>query len=86
MKFRGGEFSTEIDNQLCIAPIGFLLAGCRRANRGGMADSTFDSQLLHEIQKPMHRSGGFDAYQHWARQLGIKLPHFVAFVPQHQIH
>src|SRR6516165_12969 len=36
-----------------------------------MTDSAFDSQLLHEVQKPMHRSGGFDAYQHGARKLRI---------------
>ena len=57
----------------------FLLAGLRCSNRGGMADPAFDSQLLHEVQKPMHRSGRFDTRKHRAWKLRIKLPHLVAF-------
>jgi len=35
------------------------------------------SQLVHQIQKPLHRSGGFDADKHRARKLRIKLAHFL---------
>jgi hypothetical protein len=63
----------------------FLFAGFRRANLGWMADPAFNPQFVHQVQKPMHRSGGFDAHQHRARKLRIKLPHVVAFVHQRQI-
>jgi hypothetical protein len=43
-----------------------------------MADPAFDPQLVHQVQKPMLRSGGFDANEHGARKLGIKLSHIVA--------
>jgi len=43
-------------------------------------DQTLDSQLFHDIQKPLHRSRGFDPHAHRAWQRGIKLPHVVAFV------
>jgi hypothetical protein len=58
----------------------FLFPGLGGSNRGWMADPAFDSQLLHQVQKPLHRSSGFDAYKHWARKLGIEFPYFVAFV------
>src|SRR5215468_11296166 len=60
----------------------FLLAGLRRSNGGRMTDSAFNSQFVHQVQKPIHRSGGFDAYQHRAWKPGIKLPHVAAFVHQ----
>jgi hypothetical protein len=78
-------FCQQLQNQLRVAPIMFLLPWFRRSNRRGMADLAFDSQLLHQVQKPMHRSGGFDTYKHRARKLGIKLP-YVAIVHQRQIH
>src|SRR6516162_8943970 len=51
-----------------------------------MPDSAFDSQLLHQVQKPLHRTSSFDAHKHWAQKLRIKLPHLVAFVHQRSIH
>jgi hypothetical protein len=64
----------------------FLFARFRPANLGGMANPAFNPQFVHQFQKPMHRSGSFDAHQHRARKLGIKLPHCVAFVHQSQVH
>src|SRR5215467_11187531 len=64
----------------------FLLPWLRCSNRCGMANPAFNSQLLQEVQKPMHRSGRFDAHKHRARKLGIKLPHVVALVQQRQLH
>src|SRR5271156_4304194 len=40
----------------------FLSAGFGRSNRRWMTDLTVDSQLLHQVQKPFHRSGCFDTY------------------------
>jgi hypothetical protein len=72
----------QLQNQLRVAPVVLLLAGFRRANLRRMADPALDSQLLHQVQKPRHRSAGFDAYQRGPRQTGIELPHLVAFVHQ----
>jgi hypothetical protein len=60
----------------------FLLPwlGCR------MTNLAFDSQLVHEIHKPLHRSRGFDLHAHRAWQFGINLSHVVAFVLQNHIH
>ena len=38
----------------------FLLAALCRSNRGGMADSAFDFQLSHQIQKPIHAAIALD--------------------------
>lgn len=43
-------------------------------------------QLLEQPQKPLHGSNRFDTYQHRARRLGIKLPHFRTVVHQRAIH
>ena len=64
----------------------FLLARLCRSNRGRMADSAFDPQLLHQVHKPLHRSSGFDADKHGVRERRIEFPHFIAFVHQRQIH
>src|SRR5208283_5052563 len=64
----------------------FLLAGLGCSNRGRMTDLAFDSQLFQEGHKPLHRSRGFDPHTHRAWQLGIKLPHVVAFVLQSHGH
>src|SRR5262249_43240113 len=44
------------------------------------------SPTLPTDPKPLHRSDSFDAHQHRARKLGIKLPHGAAFVQQRAIH
>ena len=64
----------------------FLLAGFRSTNLRGIPHLALDSQLLEQVQKPLHGSDGFDAYQHRMRKLSIKLPHLVAFVHQRLIH
>jgi hypothetical protein len=46
----------------------------------------FDSQLFHEVHKPLHRSRGFDAHTHRVWKLGIKLSHVFAFVLQSHAH
>src|SRR5258708_965245 len=51
-----------------------------------MTDQAFDSQFFHEIQKPLHRSRGFDPHSRRAWKRGIKLPHVVAFVLQSDAH
>src|SRR5271169_6086088 len=51
-----------------------------------MTNQAFDSELLHQVQKPLHRSRGFDAHTHRAWKRGVKLPHVIAFVLQNQIH
>ena len=47
-------FCHQPQDQLRVTPIIFLLPVGRVSNRGGMADPAFDSQLVHEVQKPMH--------------------------------
>jgi hypothetical protein len=44
----------QLQNQVCVASVMFLFAGFRRANLGWMANPAFDSQLLHQVQKPLH--------------------------------
>jgi hypothetical protein len=36
------------------------------AGFGRMTDQAFDSQLFHEVHKPLHRSRGFDPHSHRA--------------------
>src|SRR5438034_2203353 len=64
----------------------FLLPGLGCPNFCRMTDQAFDSQLFHEVHKPLHRSRGFDAHSHRAWKRGIKLPHVVAFVLQSHAH
>src|SRR5271155_5135685 len=64
----------------------FLPARFGRSNRRWMTNLTVDSELFHQVQKPLHRSGRFDAYAHRTWQRGIKLPHAVAFVRESPIH
>jgi integrase len=49
-----------------------------------MADPALDPQLVHQVQKPRHRSPSLNAHQHGLRE--IELPHLVTFVQQRQIH
>src|SRR4029077_12613932 len=64
----------------------FLRPGPGCSNLARMADQAFDAQLLQEVHKPLHRSRGFDPHTHRAWQLGIKLPHVVAFVLESHLH
>src|SRR5277367_4674134 len=63
-----------------------LSAGFGGSNRRRMTDLTVDSQFFHQEQKPLHRSGRFDAYSYWTGKRGIKLPHAFAFVRQSLVH
>jgi hypothetical protein len=78
-------FYQQLQNQIRISPIVFLLSRLSGANLCRMADHTFDSQLSRQVQKPLHRSGRFNAHAHWVWKFGIKLPHTVAFVQQSYI-
>src|ERR1700681_4075706 len=64
----------------------FLLPWLGRSNLCRMTDQAFDSELFHEIHKPLHGSSGFDSYTHRPWKRGIKLPHVVAFVRQSPLH
>src|SRR6202167_5552681 len=64
----------------------FLSARFGRSNRRWMTYLTVDSELFHQLQKPLHRPSRFDAYAHRTGKRGIKLPHAVAFVPESPIH
>src|SRR5208282_4443782 len=64
----------------------FLLPWFGRSNLRRMADLAFDAQLLHQAQKPLHRSRCFDPYAHRARQRRIKLLHVGAAVRQGLLH
>src|ERR1700693_5619264 len=58
-----------------------LLLPCPRlADLRRMTDSTFHPQFFHQLQKPLHRSRGFDPHQDGGSERGIKLPHFLAFM------
>src|SRR2546422_10703613 len=64
----------------------FLLPGLGCPNFCRMADQAFDSQLFHEVHKPLHRSRGFDTHSHRAWKRGIKLSHVVAFALESHFH
>src|ERR1700691_4305585 len=63
-----------------------LSAGFGCSNRRRMTNLTVDSQFFHQEQKPLHRSGRFDAYSHRTGKSRIKLPHAFAFVRQSLVH
>jgi hypothetical protein len=42
--------------------------------------------FFHEVQKPLHRSSGFDSHPSGSRKAGIELSHVVAFVLQSPLH
>jgi hypothetical protein len=58
-------FYQQLQNQVRISPIMFLLPWLGRPNLRRMADLAFDSQFFHPVQKPLHRSGRFDPHAHW---------------------
>jgi hypothetical protein len=59
-------FHQQLQNQIRISPIMFLLPWLGCANLCRMTDQAFDSQFFHEIHKPLHRSRGFDTHSHRA--------------------
>jgi hypothetical protein len=63
-----------------------LSAGFGGSNRRWMTNLTVDPQLFHQLQKPLHRSGRFDAYSYRTGKSRIKLPHALAFVRQSLVH
>src|SRR5277367_6579312 len=64
----------------------FLSARFGRSNRRGVTYLTVDSELFHQVHKPLHRTSRFDAYAHRAGKRGIKLPHTFAFVQESLVH
>jgi len=56
-------FRQQRENQASVSPIVLLLARLGGADLRGMTDSAVDLEFLHEPQKPVHRSGGFEAHQ-----------------------
>src|ERR1700736_227062 len=64
----------------------FLLPRLGSPNLCRMTNPAFDSQLFHEIHKPLHRSRCFNAHTHRVWKLRIKLPHVVVFVRQSHLH
>jgi hypothetical protein len=54
----------------------FLFSWFGRSNLGRMTHQTLDSQFFHEVQKPLHRSGGFDAHTNRSRKAAIELSRF----------
>src|SRR5271163_1643091 len=64
----------------------FLSAGFGCSNRRRMTDLTVDSELFHQVHKPLHRPSRFDPYAHRTWKRGIKLPHAVAFVRESLVH
>ena len=61
----------QLQEQVRVPPIVLLLAWLGRTDHRWMTHSAFNLQLLHELQKPLHRSGGFDPYQDRTWQRGI---------------
>src|SRR5271169_4398524 len=62
-----------------------LFSWLGRSNLCRMTHQTFDPQFFHEVQEPLHRSGGFDSHTHRPRKLGIELSHDVLFVLQSRL-
>jgi hypothetical protein len=76
----------QLQNQIRISPIMFLLSWLGHPYTRWVTNLAFDSQLVRQVQKPLHRSTCFNPYSHWAWKLAIKLPHIVTFVRQSQVH
>jgi hypothetical protein len=51
-----------------------------------MTDLTVDSEFFHQVHKPLHRPGCFDAYPRRTGKRGIKLSHAFAFMRESPIH
>src|SRR5271169_6386959 len=64
----------------------FLFPWFGRSNLRRMADLAIDPQLLHQAQKPLHRSRCFNSYTHRPWQPRIKLLHVTATVCQRLFH
>jgi len=47
-----------------------------------VTDQAFDSQLFHQVHKPLHGSGSFDTHSYRPRKTGIKLSHAAASLTQ----
>jgi len=47
---------------------------------GRMSYPILHPQLFQQFQKPLHRSGGFDADHHWTFQGRIKLTYCIPFL------
>jgi hypothetical protein len=46
----------------------FCFRGSAARISAGMAYQTFDSQLFHQVHKPLHRSGSFDTHSYRPRK------------------
>jgi hypothetical protein len=70
----------QLQQQACVPPIVLLLPRFLRSDLRRMSYPTLDAQLVQQLQEPLHRAGGFDAYHHWTFQGCVKLPHGIPFV------
>src|SRR6516162_10126308 len=58
----------------------FLFPGLGRPNLCGMTDAILDSQLIQQLQEPLHRTGGFDLDHDQPFQGRIKFSYSLSFV------
>jgi hypothetical protein len=63
-----------------VSPIMLLLARFACPDLRRMPDHALHAHFLHQLQKPLHRTGGFDAHPHRTWQPGIKLAYLITFV------
>jgi hypothetical protein len=47
-----------------------------------MPDQAFHAQFFHQLEKPLHRTRGFDAHHHRTWQPGVKPAYFIVLVSQ----
>src|SRR5882762_5134837 len=79
---RKAVFYQQLQNQVRISPIMFLLPGLGGPNLCRRTDQAFDSQLFQEGHEPLHRSRGFDPHTHRAWKLGNNVREFYAKLPR----
>ena len=75
-------FDKQPQQQLGITPIVFLSTCLRFPDCCGMTDVARNAEVVHQLQKPSHRSGRFDPDGHGCREPRIELTHVIALVLQ----
>ena len=68
--------------QCRVTAVVFLTACLGGANRCGMTDVAGNSEVLHQRQKPPHRTSGFKADDDRSGECGVEVPHGVGLMFQ----
>jgi hypothetical protein len=75
-------FNQQLQHERGVSSVVLLFPRFGRADLRRMAHLTVDPQLFHQLQEPVHRTGGFDPHTSRSSKSRVKLSHRIAFVPQ----